>query len=427
MEEQQLTIERVPVGAVVCYTHDGTECVGFKSGAYNTILDENGKYVYMLKHEHPVTLAPPDTKQSIIRKVAMEATPDQSRCVWRSTKHGTTVGSDPEIFVLDGNGDVLPAFQYLPKKDKAVEVIHKQSPCGTAFYDGFQAEFTVRPSSCLGHTADYIREGLLTVLNAARAVDPAAKLSIASVVPIPQKVMEATPKEHFILGCSPSLNVYGEGCAVPEAPEMIPYRSAGWHMHFSTVGLEKSFPIERREESIKMLDRIIGVGMVPFAQSFVDTRRREMYGRAGEYRYGRTMEYRVPEVILGAHPATWNMWWDLARRTWWMGLMGLSFLWEGDDGEVREAINDSNVKLAEKIIHQNEAVFRRLIYLQYKSDTITDATMSMILNGVESRVKDPTDLYKNWRLGEVYGVGEFPGYGGKWLKWGTESLNKELL
>jgi hypothetical protein len=45
-----------------------------------------------------------------------------------------TVGSDPELFVVDGQGEMIPAFKFLPSAAEA-KATHKK-----LFWDGFQAE-----------------------------------------------------------------------------------------------------------------------------------------------------------------------------------------------------------------------------------------------------------------------------------------------
>ena len=60
-------------------------------------------------------------------------------------------GTDPEVFAVDAKGQVIPAFEYLPEKKDALKIMNKsvlEPQIGTAFYDGFQAEFTIGPITC---------------------------------------------------------------------------------------------------------------------------------------------------------------------------------------------------------------------------------------------------------------------------------------
>jgi hypothetical protein len=315
----------------------------------------------------------------------------------------TSVGSDPEIFVTDEAGEVIPAFTFLPRKLNAIG-----HTGGTHFHDGFQAEWTtqVGPSypECISFLCDKVREGMLRVLKAARAQNPSATLSIASVVPIPEHMQTQYDPGYFQLGCSPSLNVYGEEPLAVEDPIQLPFRCAGWHMHFglkSYLGssYHQTVPDYVIPGAIRMLDRILGVMMVSLGQEYRYPERRTLYGRAGEYRYGRTLEYRVPEVLLGAHPATWNLCWDIGRRALWLGLRGLEFIWDAEDDEVRHTINKLDVAVAQKILKRNEPVMKKIIASVYGVyDYIYSHTLATIYDGIGHAIANPTDLVGNWRL-----------------------------
>jgi hypothetical protein len=240
---------------------------------------------------------------------------------------------------------------------------------------------------------------------AAKARDPKATLSIASVVPIPEAMRTKYDPEHFQLGCSPSLNVYGEEPLHVEDPVNLPFRSAGWHMHFGLKTSMLSYtpaPEHLIPPAIRMLDRIVGVAMVSLGQEYRYPERRTLYGRAGEYRYGNTLEYRVPEVLLGAHPATWNLCWELARQALWIGLHGLDFLWDAADDEVRHAINKLDVAVAQKILKRNEPMLRKIITRRWSTDATVTHTLATIYEGIGYAVTDPTDLVKNWRLNDTW-------------------------
>lgn len=330
-------------------------------------------------------------------------------------KYSCTVGSDPEIFAVDSAGKLLPAFWYLGPKSESV--LGPQE-----FYDGFQAEWTTKPTGCLGYQMDNVRAGMLKVRDALRRFDPDARLSMASVLDIPDEVRVVTPPERFILGCSPSENAYGEEPLQLENPAALGYRTAGWHMHFglSNPGdpqweLEKKtyikLPPDQAHAAVRMLDRVIGVGMVAFGRGHHDPRRRELYGKAGEYRVGRTLEYRVPDVILGAHPITWNLLWDLARVVMQVGLKGMEFLWNAEDDETRYIINKYDVDLADRALRRNEPMLRKFLersYAKTQPETPTfnpqapiDYGVRALYEGIDSVVKNPTDIEGNWGLDDT--------------------------
>jgi hypothetical protein len=253
------------------------------------------------------------------------------------------------------------------------------------------------------------------VLNAARKIDPQAKLSHLSVTDI---TFDPTlPPERYQLGCSPSMNAYDEPSVLMGTPELLPFRSAGWHMHFrgTTPPVNAGDPVdgfhsvdskELAAKIIQLEDAILGTALVSFGQHHVDPRRRLMYGRAGEYRLGKTLEYRVPEVLMGCHPATWNLFWDLGRAVYWLGMRGFNFIWDADPTEVREAINNSNVALAQKILTKNIQVLNSIFKYLYRVGPLKPTpdwapdkmAVKAILEGANAVLNDPTAVSRNWRL-----------------------------
>jgi hypothetical protein len=328
----------------------------------------------------------------------------------------TTVGTDPEIFVVGESGEVIPAFEFLPDKDHAVS-IKGEDQDRTCFYDGFQAEWTTRSGlGCLGYLTDDVRDGLKQVYNLARKHNPKATLSYRSVINLPPDAIEKYDRSRFVLGCEPSMSAYGEASITVEDPASLGYRSAGWHMHFKPYGgaftrtegpdeplsFHNKFVKNRTIASIKNLDAVLGVALTSFGQGYHDPRRRTLYGRAGEFRAKHTIEYRVPDVLLGAHPTTFNLFWDLGRLAWRLGLGDMGFLWNADEDEVREAINESNVTLAQKILKRNEVMLRRMLGYTYgvgdsKHPPVIKG-LEAIYDGIAAIVETPTDVVKNWRL-----------------------------
>lgn len=315
----------------------------------------------------------------------------------------TTIGSDPEIFAVSGDGSLIPAWKYLGKKQPYL------GP--QTFYDGFQAEWTTPAHSCLGLLTDSIHKGMKEVYLAAKAFDPTATLSIRPVMDITSDLLQDATKEYLALGCARSYNAYGEPPLVVDAPELLPFRSAGWHMHFcpgynpigESIDTAAIFPLVESQvvPSIKLLDAVLGVAMITFGQGYHDSRRRELYGRAGEYRCNKTVEYRVPEPILGASPATFNLLWDLGRLVWTMGMRGLGFLWDAEEDEVRTAINQYDVPLARKILERNEPLLKKMLFTCYLRDfNSIDHGLATIYEGIGYAVAEPDNIVKNWKLDE---------------------------
>jgi hypothetical protein len=362
-------------------------------------VDKNGKLQESQNHSAPLPVIQVD--RTSWRTHAQNST----ELLSRNNLH-MTLGADPEIFVVDANDVVIPAFTFLPPKTNPSKSVRYD---GLQFYDGFQAEWTTALSTgnpqCLSFHVDHVQDGMRLVLAAARAKNPDAKLSIASVVPIPRDMIHQYDERYFELGCSPSENVYGEEPLIVEDPKMLSFRSAGWHMHMGLGRIkdapDTNIPKHKIHSAVRMMDAVLGVVGITFGQNYPYPERRTLYGRAGEYRYKTTLEYRVPEVLMGAHPATWNLLWDLGRMACWLGLGELNFLWDAEEDEVRHAINKSDVPVALKILKRNEVMLEKMLdriyYFDPKSSQSTH-TLDTIYGGIDEAVLAPTDVATNWYL-----------------------------
>jgi len=295
-----------------------------------------------------------------------------------------STGSDPEVFALDANGIVIPAWKYLKSK--------KENP--SVFYDGFQAELTTLAGSCHDGQCGAIRAGLLAIRKAARAFDPKATLSSKCVVEIPRSMMLEARDEHAMLGCAPSLNIYGD---VPElnieAPRDLGIRFAGCHIHQGTK-VRYQPAVER---VIKMLDNIVGVGLTSLLDGLEDPRRRRFYGKAGEYRLpAHGFEYRVPSSAVLCSPTIVYLTLDLVRAVAHYGLVGGS--WKATEAETREAIDQLDVKLARKLLKRNKdtlTVFLERLYGYYSTEAGAFA-YEAIMGGAKELIE--TEMEKTWNF-----------------------------
>ena len=308
-----------------------------------------------------------------------------------------TVGTDPEIFAFKA-GKLLPAFEFLPSKDKPVV-----TSLTSAYWDGFQAEFRhMRGFHCLMEFHSELRSSMGLLYQEAKKHD--AKLSIQSVVRIPLSVLRTANDPFVELGCQPSFNAYKlEGLKV-ENPRKLRYRFAGGHMHF---GFNKK---PAHETIVKSLDSILGIWAVGAAKSFDNPIRRQYYGLPGEYRLptyssARTgVEYRTLSNFWLSHPAISMVTWEIGRRAVQLAATGFpKAIWIGAEQEIQEAILTSDVKMAKSILKRNEAIFKWLFTSRNWTSQMMQRAFDIGLNGIESEIKDPTDITKNWKLDEHVG------------------------
>jgi hypothetical protein len=218
------------------------------------------------------------------------------------------------------------------------------------------------------------------------------------------EVRQRVDPQHLKLGCAPSKNAYGElGLAVPD-PRELEVRFAGAHMHFGAA-----LRADRVVEVVKLLDAIAGVAMVAMGEGYSCPKRREYYGRAGEYRwhgeynYPYRLEYRVPDTLMLSHPATFNAMWDFSRVVFKLGAQGLGFLWDSHEDEVRECINKYDVKLARKILKDNGNMLDRIIdkanpMWGCSTEDWRSSTRKLLFEGIGSVVGDVKDVCGNWWL-----------------------------
>jgi len=307
------------------------------------------------------------------------------------------VGSDPEIFVEDDKGMIIPAFNFLGSKEKPnlSETTTSNHNHNHVYWDGFQAEFNTYAATCLAWQVDSVYVGLKAVLKYAREYNPKARLSAKTVFEVPGDLLKNSKDEHVNFGCMPSLNAYGmEGKKVP-ARELAT-RSAGGHIHLG-IGPRDA---DKMNDIVKTLDAVLGVSCVSLFAEFDDPARRQYYGLPGEYRtptHG--LEYRTISNAWTFHPMIMNIVFDLARKACRLGdQLGLKHF-DGSETETIETIITCDVERARKIMDRNKALIMKLIKAAgggYRDNP--EAVFGIFRNGMESAVKDPTDIEGNWNL-----------------------------
>ena len=264
------------------------------------------------------------------------------------------LGSDPEIFVLRGNGELFYAFEFLDpeKKDKTED--------GNSVYpDGFQAEFTVTPSPFAIDTVKSIRLGLAKLIELARKKDAKARLSSDTVVPVDLKVMQTLPLEFCEFGCMPSYNIYqiaGMGGSGPDTP----WRFGGGHIHIGDEDLVQKTDADYYKV-VRNLDAILGMVGVSLAENLDNPIRRRYYGLPGEHRrppHG--LEYRVLSNFWIFSPTLAIIILQLARNVVTFTKVDDHVAWKAEEEEITEAIITGNVDLARKILSRNKNILDNL-------------------------------------------------------------------
>jgi hypothetical protein len=309
---------------------------------------------------------------------------------------GCTVGTDPEIFIVDKKEEIIPAFSFLPSKKEDKSKISDGSYVDRIFWDGFQAEFTLKANSCLAYLTDSLQHGLSLLLKKAKEADKDAHFTYKSVLDIPYSILNGCSPEHRELGCTPSHNAYGEtDHLVGLDPSVLPFRFAGCHLHFGFQGTK-----ETAENCVKAIDALCGIMSVALLQGMEDPRRRHYYGRAGEYRLpAHGLEYRTLSSAVLASPVLFHLCYDVARAALFLKLRSPAvryikgYKWE----TIANTINNYDVSKAKKIIKANESVFTAILTTKYGHVDKTKRILDMIYEGARNFF-DIDDIDGNWRL-----------------------------
>jgi hypothetical protein len=361
------------------------------------MFDDGGRAMAFLSVNTVVELAPVDMAQvpdsEFSREVVRQHQVAFSTLALNGAA-GTDLGADPEIFAVKGDGSLFPAFEFLPDHEEAIKRsgVPGFSDFGFAyhpFWDGYQAEFNVRPNGCIAYVVDSIRGGLKRALEEARKVDPRAELSLKTTMDIPLERLATDDRRYVQFGCTPSLNVYSDETFPEVESDTIPFRSAGGHIHFTHTK-------DNIKEVVKGLDRILGVLCVSLFQKYDDPRRRILYGRAGEYRktsYG--LEYRVLSNAWLCNPIVTNMVYELARR---IARAGDWAAWVASEKEVRDCINNCDVEAAHRILNRNINQLHAIVNTLPSGPAGTARLVKIIFDGVHTALSEPDKVSKSWFL-----------------------------
>lgn len=263
------------------------------------------------------------------------------------------IGMDPELFLRDDKGNIVPSDQLVPEKGMHVwggygklEVVR----------DGVQVELHPRPHMCranLGNELTGIIRGLI-----GKAAAKGLKVDFTQTIEIPKKQFDKLPMPSKQLGCMPSLNVYDKNPTIKVNPNTYRKRSAGGHIH---IGIDKRY-VKTPEEApnfVKLLDLFLGIPSVLIDRDPNAAIRRRNYGRAGEYRlpkHGieyRTLsnywmrDYRLMSFVTGMARLVHELF--VSSKITTGDLITSKIIKEVNWKAVRKAINTNDVELARKI------------------------------------------------------------------------------
>ena len=203
---------------------------------------------------------------------------------------GFTFGCDPELFVVDGDGEFVTAEGLIPGTKEDPYKVNG----GAVQVDGMAAEFNIDPVS----TFEDFNHKISIVMTQLKAMLPRGHALVAAPSAVfSEKVWNETPDIAKILGCNPDFNAWTGKVNPPPNPELASnprLRTASGHLHIGwtdDADISDKQYVTNCRDLVKQLDWYLGAWSV--AQDS-DPTRRELYGKAGAMRfkpYG--VEYRV--------------------------------------------------------------------------------------------------------------------------------------
>jgi hypothetical protein len=319
---------------------------------------------------------------------------------------GITNGADPEVFVVDAAGEVIPAFTFLRDKRANYRV----------YWDGFQAEFQVAPGACMNGQMDDTYYKLLAIQNAARKSFPGACLTIRNVVEIPFDTLLTSKEEHVALGCGASFNAY-DLCGEPIAnPRLLRERFAGGHIHAGLI--PKPLPA-KAQQIVKAIDAIAAVPTVAMFEKLDNPIRRRYYGLPGEYRLPvHGLEYRTLSNAWLCHPAIGQFTRELVRLALKIGQMGTEGMFEYEEAAVVKCIIDHDVDYARAHVKRNLKAYEAMLRAVYPYDAPVKQGLALLAKPVHEFVSDVDNIEKNWGLGKGW-QGNCQNAGTTWASYAT--------
>mgnify|MGYP001164593705 CR=1 FL=1 len=257
------------------------------------------------------------------------------------------IGADPEIFIEE-NGQIVGSEKLIPEEGsyagEQVKLIR----------DGVQVELNLSPT----HSRNYFAFEIKLAMNHLQElldVSQRYTVSFREVVDVSTEELASLTPMSRRLGCAPSFNWYSPLAAINVDPETFTGRSAGGHLHF---GLP-DYMMSERNLLPPLCDIIIGNTSVLLDRDPLAATRREVYGRAGEFRVPRHgFEYRTLSNFWLRSPKLVNLMTGLMRLVVYILDTSIhdedSGGWEADTelfklvnlDNVQRAINTNDFKLA---------------------------------------------------------------------------------
>lgn len=253
-------------------------------------------------------------------------------------KFNITIGSDPEVFT-ERNGKIVSAIGMIPGSK------HEPHPISDKGHfiqtDNIAMEFNIPPCS----TEDEFVENITFVKDYLETIAIANGCTLSTKASDVIDAEELKDPQARVFGCEPDLNPYTKSVN-PSPNKKTNLRCVGGHIHIGYPNANQ----ETTEKIVKAFDIFV---TLPALLKDNDTRRRELYGKAGAFRFKDPWGLECRALSNFWIHSEEDMRW-VYRQT----IKAVECVLEGqiDDfitnwsDQVVEAINTNNTELAQKIL-----------------------------------------------------------------------------
>ena len=255
--------------------------------------------------QSPVPTRSPSTYtvgQPIITPPKPPVIPPPQKPTWLSPS--VNLGCDPELFIVNKQGVVVGSERVL------LGGLNVGSD-SSIVTDGVQVELHPHPGSCREGLSFRIQQCVLDLDTyiKSRPDLKGLRLSFDPMVEVAREELERLSPKAQTLGCQPSLNIYGHKTKEVNGMEYRK-RSAAGHIH---LGMDME-PFNLTQ-LIPLLDLFVANTCVLFDRDPASRERRQLYGKAGEYRLpSHGLEYRVLSNFWLRHYSLMSCVFGLARQ-----------------------------------------------------------------------------------------------------------------
>lgn len=241
------------------------------------------------------------------------------------------LGSDPEVFLQDAQGNPVSAIGYI-NADKWNPLQIPDMPDGyTLQEDNVSLEYGIPPAS----NADEFIQHIQAVMEKSKEWLPGLSFSKLSCIVFPESQM-THPMAH-VFGCEPDYDAWKVDVNVKPTPPHPYMRSAGGHIHVETQ--RDALAV------VRAMDLFLGVPSVLMDDGEM---RKQLYGKAGAFRaksYG--VEYRTLSNFWIFSPRLIKWAWDNTARA-----EGCEFDVKQEQDRILAAINGNDKDVARQLVKE---------------------------------------------------------------------------